>query len=90
MTGAWRRLFPGVNPVGLVATAIFKVPILRDLNLWGGLREVSRASFRRALDEKNAVMICPGGQVRTFSLLVHQDLLVLLLLSCTVPAVGVL
>lgn len=83
MTGAWRRLFPGVNPVGLVATAIFKVPILRDLNLWGGLREVSKASFVRALHEKKAVLLCPGGQVGAYSCLGWSP--AVRILSCFLP-----
>lgn len=63
MTDAWRKLFPAVRPIGLVATAIFKVPVMRELNLWGGLRNVSRKSFAHALDQMKAVVICPGGQV---------------------------
>lgn len=62
LTSSWRTLFPGVQPVGLGASVIFRVPILRDLNLWAGMRKVSRKVFRKALMEQRSVILCPGGQ----------------------------
>lgn len=63
-TSAWRQLFPGIRPVSLAATAVFMAPVLRDLMLWAGNREVSRRGFQNALDDERAVVVCPGGQVR--------------------------
>eukprot|EP00899_Mesostigma_viride_P018544 jgi/Mesvir1/26691/Mv20470-RA.2 len=62
MTTAWRRRLPGISPVALAASVIFYVPFLRDLFMWSGARDVSRHAFRAALKERNAVVLCPGGQ----------------------------
>ncbi|QDZ18478.1 diacylglycerol acyltransferase [Chloropicon primus] len=51
-----------VRPVTLVASVIFRLPFMRDLACLGGLREVTSTSFRRALRERNAVALVPGGQ----------------------------
>lgn len=37
-------------------------PLLKELMLWAGNREVSRKGFQNALDQERAVVICPGGQ----------------------------
>ena len=36
--------------------------LVRDLCSWCGLRQVSRRTFVRALEEKGSVMMVPGGQ----------------------------
>lgn len=38
------------------------VQLVRDLVSWCGLRQVSRRTFVRALQEKGSVMLVPGGQ----------------------------
>ena len=38
------------------------VQLVRDLCSWCGLRQVSRRTFVRALEEKGSVMLVPGGQ----------------------------
>ena len=38
------------------------VQLVRDLCSWCGLRQVSRRTFVRALQEKGSVMLVPGGQ----------------------------
>jgi 2-acylglycerol O-acyltransferase 2 len=56
-------LFPSVPPpVTLGASVIFRVPILRDVAMWAGARNVSRSTFLKSLDERGAVVLCPGGQ----------------------------
>ena len=40
----------------------FRVPILRDVAMWAGARNVSRSTFLKSLDERGAVVLCPGGQ----------------------------
>jgi len=56
-------LFPTVpSPVTLGASVIFRVPILRDVAMWAGARNVSRSTFLKSLDERGAVVLCPGGQ----------------------------
>ncbi|CAI5963643.1 unnamed protein product [Closterium sp. NIES-65] len=61
-TGAWAQLLPGIRPVALVASVLFRVPLLRQLALWGGLREVSRQGFAAAIRDQQAAILCPGGQ----------------------------
>ncbi|CAI5485932.1 unnamed protein product [Closterium sp. Naga37s-1] len=61
-TGAWESLLPGIRPVALVASVLFRVPLLRQLALWGGLREVSRQGFAAAIRDQQAAILCPGGQ----------------------------
>ena len=36
--------------------------LVRDLCSWCGLRQVSRRTFVRALQDKGSVMLVPGGQ----------------------------
>lgn len=58
----FHRLLPGIRPVTLCASVVFIVPVLRDLLAWLGLRVVSRRSLLRAVREKGAVLLVPGGQ----------------------------
>lgn len=46
----------------LVMTGLVWVQLVRDLCSWCGLRQVSRRTFVRALQEKGSVMLVPGGQ----------------------------
>jgi len=62
LTQTWRRMFPGITPIPLSASVIFMPPLLRDVAFWVGTRSVSRRSFVRALDERGAVIMVPGGQ----------------------------
>lgn len=62
-TRGFREVFgAGVRPITLVASVIFKAPLLSDLSLWGGCREVTRRAFRHHLRADGAVALCPGGQ----------------------------
>lgn len=44
------------------ATIMFYAPLLRDICMWSGSREVSGTSIRIALKQKRSIMIVPGGQ----------------------------
>lgn len=59
---SFRKLFPDIKPVTLSASIVFQLPILRDLLLWTGLREVTRSTFRRTLRERKSLILVPGGQ----------------------------
>ncbi|KAK9829305.1 hypothetical protein WJX72_005048 [[Myrmecia] bisecta] len=59
---AWAKLLPDVNPVVLIASVVFHIPLIRDLCSWCGLRQVSRRTFIRALNERGSVLLVPGGQ----------------------------
>jgi 2-acylglycerol O-acyltransferase 2 len=62
LTPSFRRLLPGVRPATLTASVVFQLPLLRDILCWAGCRAVSRATFSRALRERGAVLVVPGGQ----------------------------
>lgn len=36
----WKKLFPGITPVPLVASVLFFTPIIRDFVSWCGVRQV--------------------------------------------------
>lgn len=59
---SFRNLLNGHMPVCLCASALFIPPILRDFLCWSDAREVSRNTFKKALNEANSVLLCPGGQ----------------------------
>jgi len=59
---SFRDAMPGLRPIPLSASALFMPPIIKDVVCWAGFRQVSRASFVRALDEAGSVILCPGGQ----------------------------
>lgn len=61
LLASFKRLLP-VRPVTLTASVCVTVPLLRDIVLWLGIRIVSRRTFEHTLQERNAVLICPGGQ----------------------------
>jgi 2-acylglycerol O-acyltransferase 2 len=63
LTPQFASLFPSVpSPVTLGASVIFRVPLLRDVAMWAGARNVSRDTFLTTLEERGAVVLCPGGQ----------------------------
>ncbi len=41
---------------------MFFAPLMREMLLWAGGRDVSRASIRHALDSNRSVLLIPGGQ----------------------------
>ena len=45
----FRRLFPGMDPVPLVASVLFYTPVVRDLVSWCGVRQVRLATFHRTV-----------------------------------------
>ena len=53
----------GCGDCGVVSKAeLCWVQLVRDLVSWCGLRQVSRRTFVRALQDKGSVMLVPGGQ----------------------------
>jgi hypothetical protein len=42
---SFRSLFPGVNPVTLVASILYIPPFIRDISCWAGFRQVSDAAI---------------------------------------------
>lgn len=73
---AWRRLMPGICPPTLCASIVFVLPVLRDLLQWLGLRVVSKQTFIRTLEQRNSLIVVPGGQaelVLTSRLKSHRE-----------------
>lgn len=58
----WRAAYPDVELDVCGATIMFYVPVMRDLILWAGGRDVSRQAIDRAFGEKRSIMLIPGGQ----------------------------
>lgn len=59
---SFRKLLPGIRPPTLSASIVFQIPFMRDLLLWTGLREVTKKTFIRALEERGSLIVVPGGQ----------------------------
>ncbi len=49
LTPSWQRLMPHIHPVTLTASVIFFPPVIRDLALATGLRQVTRNTFASTL-----------------------------------------
>eukprot|EP00761_Pharyngomonas_kirbyi_P001352 gb/GECH01001356.1/.p1 GENE.gb/GECH01001356.1/~~gb/GECH01001356.1/.p1 ORF type:complete len:329 (+),score=57.10 gb/GECH01001356.1/:1-987(+) len=63
-TSAWYAAFPQLerHRITILGADIFHlVPILRDVALWLGSRNVSRRTFDRTLNEGRSVFMVPGG-----------------------------
>ncbi|KAE9347522.1 hypothetical protein PF008_g7765 [Phytophthora fragariae] len=58
----WRTLFPNFYAHILTAGIMHKLPLSRDLLQFLGSREVSRQAFTYTLQEKESVLVVPGGQ----------------------------
>lgn len=58
----WRKLFPNFYAHILTASVMHKLPLSRDLLQFLGSREVSRQAFTYTLQQKESVLIVPGGQ----------------------------
>lgn len=59
---SFRTRLPGIRPVTLTASVLLYVPGIREIAGWGGFRQVSRHTFKAALEERGSVVLCPGGQ----------------------------
>ena len=63
------RLVPTdpASVAGLAQTSCFQdyldaLQVIRDFCSWSGLRQVSKKTFLRALEDRGSVMLVPGGQ----------------------------
>jgi len=62
LTSAWKEKFPGIEFDPLGATLVFMVPMVRDISLWLGGRDVTRKSINLALKSNRSIGLVPGGQ----------------------------
>jgi len=58
----FRRAYPDLHVDVCGATIMFYAPLLRDICMWSGGREVSGTALRIALKQKRSILIVPGGQ----------------------------
>eukprot|EP01012_Entosiphon_sulcatum_P049529 TRINITY_DN68154_c0_g1_i1.p1 TRINITY_DN68154_c0_g1~~TRINITY_DN68154_c0_g1_i1.p1 ORF type:complete len:1335 (-),score=175.27 TRINITY_DN68154_c0_g1_i1:16-4020(-) len=62
LTSEWRQNYPDVEMHAHGASIMFAIPMLRDVLLWLGCRDVSRKALVYALGHKASPIIVPGGQ----------------------------
>ena len=61
-TSQWESQMPGVRPSVLTSSALHNIPIARDVIQFTGGRDVSRSSFKNAVQTVGSVLLIPGGQ----------------------------
>lgn len=54
--------YPGLSAKGLVATVMFRLPVVRELFLVLGYRDARRSSADRILREGHSLFLCTGGE----------------------------
>jgi len=59
---SFRKAYPGLEVDICGASVVFFTPVLRDLVMWLGGREVSRVAIERVLASGSSVLLVPGGQ----------------------------
>jgi 1-acyl-sn-glycerol-3-phosphate acyltransferase len=70
MDGMLPEVFPNIsgNIKTLAASVLFRMPLIREMSLWTGCVDASRAVAARQLDQGQSLLILPGGeaeQIRT-------------------------
>ncbi|KAG2532451.1 hypothetical protein BBO99_00001058 [Phytophthora kernoviae] len=58
----WRKLFPNFYAHILTASVLHQMPLARDILHFYGSREVTRNAFAYTLQNKESVLLVPGGQ----------------------------
>ncbi|KAG7402199.1 hypothetical protein PHYBOEH_005762 [Phytophthora boehmeriae] len=58
----WRKLFPNFYAHILTASVLHQMPLARDILHFYGSREVTRSAFAYTLQNKESVLLVPGGQ----------------------------
>ncbi|EEY66276.1 diacylglycerol O-acyltransferase, putative [Phytophthora infestans T30-4] len=61
-TAQWRKLFPNFYAHILTASILHQIPLARDVLHFYGSREVTRSAFAYTLQQKESVLLVPGGQ----------------------------
>ncbi|KAL3656367.1 hypothetical protein V7S43_018741 [Phytophthora oleae] len=64
--GSFEDLFPGITYRILGASPMFYIPLGRELCLWMGGVDASRATSEKVLQEGNSIVVYPGGVAGIF------------------------
>lgn len=59
---SFRAAYPGLEVDVCGASVMFSCPLLREILLWSGGREVSASAIRHALHANRSILLVPGGQ----------------------------
>ncbi|TYZ66573.1 hypothetical protein PybrP1_010055, partial [[Pythium] brassicae (nom. inval.)] len=59
--GTWEAVFPGISVRLLGASAVFHVPLAREICLWLNAVDASRSTAEKVLKSGRSVMVYPGG-----------------------------
>eukprot|EP01064_Diplonema_japonicum_P031894 TRINITY_DN584_c2_g1_i1.p1 TRINITY_DN584_c2_g1~~TRINITY_DN584_c2_g1_i1.p1 ORF type:complete len:820 (+),score=92.58 TRINITY_DN584_c2_g1_i1:48-2462(+) len=62
----WKEKLPNFELTGLTASIMHYVPLMRDVIQWTGIREVSRKTLYRTIDEGLNPAVVVGGQSEMF------------------------
>ena len=64
MAGMWHTVFPNIHRKirFLIASVLFRVPIVREWSLWTGGIDASRSVAEAALDRGRSICVKPGGE----------------------------
>ncbi|KAJ9451604.1 Diacylglycerol O-acyltransferase 1 [Diplonema papillatum] len=62
----WKRSLPNFQVTALTASIMHFVPLMRDILQWNGVREVSKQTLLRTIDQGLNPMVVVGGQAEMF------------------------
>jgi hypothetical protein len=57
----WNKFFPGIEAVTLGASVMHYAPLIRDLAMWAGTRQITKTTFQNVIDEGKSIVMIPGG-----------------------------
>ena len=57
----WKSFFPSIEAIPLGSSVFHFAPLIRDLAMWSGTRQVTKPSFEKAFEEGKSVVMIPGG-----------------------------